>query len=361
MLSILDRYLLKEAFWNWLAVTLVLWAIVLSNRLARYLAEASAGDIPGSVIFTLLGLKSVNYLTTLIPLTLFLGVLLALGRLYKDSEMIAMQACGIAPRDIYRPLLWLAGVVAGVLLLLSLYVAPRTAALSYDIRAGAEQKSELSVVAPGQFEEGQEGRLIFYAEQVDAGQQQMAGIFVRSKKGETPVLMTAQQAEPWTDPDTGDRFLVLEKGYRYQGQPGDESFRIAQFERHGLRVEVARPETVDYKADAVPTLELLRGDSPYLQAELQWRISLPVAAVMLVILAVPLSRSTPRQGRYSRLFVAVLIFVIYYNLMGTAQVWMERGVLPAFPGLWWTHVIPLVMAWLFAWRSRLKKPRAELS
>ena len=98
MLSILDRYLLKESLWNWLAVTLVLWAIVMSNSLARFLADAVDGDIPGSIIFTLLGLKSVSYLTTLIPLSLFLGVLLALGRFYQDSEMVAMQAENLGDR-----------------------------------------------------------------------------------------------------------------------------------------------------------------------------------------------------------------------------------------------------------------------
>ena len=138
MLRVLDRYLLREVLASWLAVTLVLWAIVMVNRLVRYLGEAAAGEIPASVIMTLLGLKSVSYLTTLLPLALFLGVLLALGRLYRDSEMVALAACGVGPATLYRPLLLLAGLVAVLLALLALEVAPRTAALGYELRAQAE-------------------------------------------------------------------------------------------------------------------------------------------------------------------------------------------------------------------------------
>lgn len=358
MFSIIDRYLLREALWNWLAVTFVLWLIVLSNRLARYLGEAASGDIPGSVIFTLLGLKSVNYLVTLLPLSLFLGVLLALGRLYKDSEMIAMQACGVGTRDLYRPLLTLALLVGLALTGLSLYVAPHTAELGYQLRAEAEQATDLANVAPGQFEEGQGGQLIFYAERVERAGESLQGIFVRSMKTDPPSLMTADRARPWTDAKTGDRFIVLEDGYRYQGQPGDRNFRVVQFERHGLRIQVAEPsEEVQVKQDATPTAQLVGSSDRRDIAELQWRLSLPLAAVILVILAVPLSRTSPRQGRYGRLFIAVLVFILYYNLMGTAQVWVERGKLPALPGLWWTHLLPLALAWWMWRRGRPGRPR----
>ncbi len=360
MLSILDRYLLKESLWNWLAVTLVLWAIVMSNSLARFLADAVDGDIPGSIIFTLLGLKSISYLTTLIPLSLFLGVLLALGRLYQDSEMAAMQACGVGTRQIYRPLLLLAALVSVLVLVLSLFVAPRTSELGFKLREAAEQKSELANISAGQFEEGREGEIIFYAEKVDQAAQQMEGIFVRSLRGDTPTLMTARNAYPWTNPDNADRFIVLEKGFRYQGVPGQTDYRIAEFDKHGLRIETASGESqLQHQLNAMATIDLWGSTNPRFQAELQWRLSLPLAALMLVLLAVPLSRSTPRQGRYSRLLLAVLVFVIYYNLLGTGQSLIERGKLPAVPGIWLAHLVPLVLAWLFWRRAQLKAPRVQ--
>jgi lipopolysaccharide export system permease protein len=153
MLRVIDRYLLKEVGLNWVAVTLVLWLIVVSNRLARFLGEAAAGDLPGNVVFTLLGLKSIEYLVVLLPLTLYLGVLLALGRLYKDSEMAALGACGVGPAQLYRPLLMLALPVAALVAALALFVAPQAASLGNEVRARAEGSTDLSAITAGRFHE----------------------------------------------------------------------------------------------------------------------------------------------------------------------------------------------------------------
>ncbi len=358
MLRVLDRYLLREVLASWLAVTLVLWAIVVVNRLVRYLGEAAAGEIPASVIMTLLGLKSISYLTTLLPLALFLGVLLALGRLYRDSEMVALAACGVGPVTLYRPLLALAGVVALLLALLALEVAPRTAALGYELRAQAEAATDIGGVVAGRFQEAREGQLIFYAERVSGGQA-MENVFVRDLRNDPPLIVTARRAEVAPHPETGDRFLVLEDGWRYQGLPGDPAFRIMRFERHGLRVEYSGTVTVPDKQDARPTPALLASASAKDIAELQWRLSLPLAAVMLTWLALPLARARPRDGRWGRLFIAVLVFVVYYNLLGTAQVWVERGLLPPLPGVWWVHALPLLLGGLLWWRARPRPGRVR--
>ncbi|HEB98387.1 MAG TPA: LPS export ABC transporter permease LptF [Thiotrichales bacterium] len=355
MLPVLDRYLLREITLNWLAITLVLWVIVVTNRLVRYLGEAAAGDIPASVIFTLLGLKSVTYLPTLLPLSLFLGVMLAFGRLYKDSEMVAMVACGVGPARIYRPLLWMAGLVSLLLLALSLGVSPYAAELGYRLRAEAEQRAQVSAVAAGRFQEAADGKVIFYAERISGDGRRLEGVFARSDR-RPRALISARSAHTRVDPETGDRFLVMEDGYRYQGFPGEEDFRIIHFARHGMRIETgeARPEL---KRDAIPTAELLGSRRGVNRAELQWRVSLAVAAFVLVVLAVPLSRTSPRQGRYGRLFVAILVFIVYYNLLGTARVWLERNMLPAFPGLWWVHLLPLGLAWWLWRRLRPARPK----
>ncbi|WJW74914.1 LPS export ABC transporter permease LptF [Thiohalobacter sp. IOR34] len=356
MLRILDRYLLREVMKNWLAVLLVLWAIVLANRFARYLGEAASGDIPAAVIFTLLGLKSVSYLTPLLPLALFLGALLALGRLYRDSEMVAMHACGVGPRELYRPLLGLAAVLAVALLGLSLFVAPRTAELGYQLRAEAERGSDIGTVSAGRFQEAQEGRLIFYAEGVSRDRRFLERLFVRDLKGVPPTLLTARRAYPQREQDSGDRFLVMEDGFRYQGMPGDPRFRVIRFQRHGIRIETAAPAPVITKRDAIPSRRLLASADTEDIAELQWRLSLPLAVLVLMVLVLPLSHSTPRQGRYGRLFLAILVFIIYYNLLSTARVWVGRGLLPPLPGLWWVHLLPLLLAGFLWWRLR-PRPR----
>lgn len=358
MLRVIDRYLLKEVALNWLAVTLVLWTILLSNRLAGYLGDAAAGELPANVIFTLLGLKSVDYLVVLLPLTLYLGVLLALGRLYKDSEMAALGACGVGPAQLYRPLLGLALLVALLVAALALFVAPRTAALGYDIRDRAKSNTDLSALTAGRFHESANGRLVFYAERVSTDHEHLEGLFVRTEQNGVPTLLIADRAHPARDSKTGDRFLVMEDGYRYQGFPGDAAFRILQFERHGIRLEAVEVLNPARKHSALPTAQLLGSDNSKDVAELQWRLSLPLAALGLVLLAVPLSRSTPREGRFGKLFSAVLIFIVYYNLLGTAQVWVEKGTLPALPGMWWVHALPVVLALLLLRGGGLRSPFA---
>lgn len=357
MLRVIDRYLLKEVALNWVAVTLVLWLIVLSNRLAGYLGEAAAGDLPAGVIFTLLGLKSIDYLVVLLPLTLYLGVLLALGRLYKDSEMAALGACGIGPAQLYRPLLGLALLVAALIAVLALYVAPRTAALGYEVRARAQGANDLSVITAGRFHESANGNMVFYAERVAPNHEHLEQLFVRSVQDGVPTLVTAKRAHPARDATTGDRFLVMEDGYRYQGFPGDPVFRILHFTRHGVRLESVEVLNPTVKHNAIPSEQLWGSDDRHDVAELQWRLSLPLAAISLVLLAVPLSRTTPRQGRFGKLFSAILIFIVYYNLLGTAQVWVEKGTLGALPGLWWVHVLPILVTLALFYLSRMRAPR----
>lgn len=354
MLRVIDRYLLKEVGLNWVAVTLVLWLIVVSNRLARYLGEAAAGDLPGNVVFTLLGLKSIEYLVVLLPLTLYLGVLLALGRLYKDSEMAALGACGVGPAQLYRPLLMLALPVAALVAYLALFVSPQAAALGNEIRLRAEGSTDLSAITAGRFHESTNGRLVFYAERVSHDREHLEGLFVRTEQSGKATLLTAPRAYPVRDAASGDRFLVMEDGYRYQGFPGDEVFRILKFARHGVRLETVEKLEPDFKHGAIPSARLWGSERPRDIAEMQWRLSLPVAALSLVLLAVPLSRTTPRQGRFGKLFTAILVFIVYYNLMGTAQAWVEKGTLAPLPGMWWVHAIPLGLTLLMFQAGRLR-------
>lgn len=350
MLRIFDRYLLKEVVNGWLAVTVVLWLVLVSNRLVRYLADAAEGNIPGGLIFNLLGLKMVSYLVLVIPFALALGVVLGLGRLYRDNEMVVMSACGVGPGRIYRPLLGLAVVVAALLAWLSLYVNPELQGMSSRLRASAQQQADLTVLGAGRFNDLQGGRVTFYAERLSADRTHMENLFimVRGKNGrERPSqLLTAQTARRTLDAETGDDFLILQDGYRYEGTPGEANYRIMQFGQYGVRIDL--PDAVDPGdlREAVPTRRLLASDDPWDVAELQWRLSMPLSVIALVLLAVPLTRGGPRQGRYGRLVLAVLLFVVYYNLLGTAMVWVGRGAIPPLVGLWWVPLLPVVLTLL---------------
>lgn len=350
MLRIFDRYLLKEVIQGWLAVTVVLWLVLVSHRLVRYLADAAEGDIPGSVIFNLLALKMVWYLVLVVPFALALGVMLGLGRMYRDNEMVVMSACGVGPARIYKPLLSLGVLVSLVLAGLSLYVSPSIQGISDRMMASAERQAELAVLGAGRFNDLQGGKVTFYAERLSDDRKQMENLFIvvrDNDRPERPVqLLTARAAIRTQDAASGDDFLVLQDGYRYEGRPGFADYRIMTFSKYGVRVDLPDVTQLDERREAIPTAQLLNSTDPWDIAELQWRISMPLSVIALLLPAVPLCRTGPRQGRYGRLVLAILLFVIYYNVLGTAKVWVGKGVIPAEFGLWWVPVLPMLLTLL---------------
>ena len=358
MLSVFDRYLLREVIHGWLAVTVVLWLILVSNRLVRFLADAAAGDIPGDVIFKLLGLKMVWYLVQVIPFALALGVVLGLGRLYRDSEMTVMSACGVGPSRIYKPLLGFGLVVAALLAWLALYISPELQGLSHRLETAAEQQADLKALGAGRFNALQHGQLTFYAERLSADKQSMENLFIVynrfMKSSRPPQLLSAKSAYRKRDPATADDFLVLVDGYRYEGNPGDADYRIMRFDEYGIRIDLPRTLLITEERESTPSAALLQSNDPEDAAELQWRLAMPLSVIALLVLAVPLCKSTPRQGRYGRLVFAILLFVIYYNLLGMAKVWVGNGAVPAVIGLWWVPALPVMLAMLLLNGERLR-------
>jgi len=358
MLRIFDRYLLKEVIYGWLAVTIVLWLILISNRLVLFLSDAASGDIAANLIFRLLGLKMVWYMVHIIPFALALGVVLGLGRLYRDNEMTVMSACGVGTWRIYKPLLGFGLVVAAVLTWLALFISPEIQGVSNRLTMMAQEQADLTLLGAGRFNEIQHGQLTFYAEKLSADKQHMENLFIVVRKkdkqdSKLPQLLTAKSAYHKRDAGSGDSFLVLVDGYRYEGVPGAANYRIARFTEYGVRIELPASGEVIDKRESMPTAVLVNSANPKDIAELQWRIMMPVSLIVLLILAVPLSQSSPRQGRYGRLIVAVLIFVIYYNLLGVAEVWLKDGVVPPVLGMWWVAVLPVLLTVALLNRGRL--------
>ena len=358
MFRIFDRYLLKEVIYGWLAVTIVLWLVLISNRLVLFLSDAASGDIAASVIFKLLGLKMVWYMVHIVPFALALGVVLGLGRLYRDNEMTVMSACGVGTWRIYKPLLGFGLVVALALTWLALFVSPEVQGISNRLTLMAEEQADFTLLGAGRFNEIQDGQLTFYAERLSADKQSMENLFiVVRRKNETdsnpPQLLTAKSAYRKRDSGSGDNFLVLVDGYRYEGRPGEANYRITKFSEYGVRIELPGSENIVDKRESTPTADLMKSTNLKDAAELQWRIMMPVSVIVLLLLAVPLSKSSPRQGRYGKLVVAVLLFVIYYNLMGVAEVWVKDGVVPPAIGMWWVALLPVLLTVVLLRSDRL--------
>ncbi len=323
---------------TWLGVTGVLLFILVSNQFARVLGQAAAGNLPRDAVFLLLGLSTLNYLTVLVPIGLFFAVMLALGRLYKDSEMTAISACGVGPRRLLRPLLLLAGVLAVLLAWLSLAVAPWAANEVHLLKRTAKQDAQIGGLEAGRFRSTGDGDAVFYAESID-DDGRLRNVFLQRQKGQVIELALAASGEQLTDPQTGVRSMVLYDGERYEGVPGTVEFQVVRFAEHGIPIRLPPPDTTTDDPDVLSTRALLAKRDTASIAELQWRLSIPLSAIVLVLLALPLSRTSPRQGRYGKLALAVLVYILYSNFLGAARVWVEQGTVPTFIGLWWVHLL----------------------
>jgi lipopolysaccharide export system permease protein len=352
---ILDRYIFREIASSWLAVTMVLLAILLTNQFARVLGDVAKDKLPKDAIFQIIGLTAVQYLTILVPIALFLAVMLALGRLYRDSELPAMMACSVGPTDIYRPLLWLLIPLTLAVGWLATEVGPNALTAIERIGVEARRQADLSSIEAGRFTASSRERAVVYAERV-LGPGAVERVFVQRAQGDEVEVVIAERGEQVESDDPGTRYFVLHDGRRYEGVPGTAQFSVMEFAEHGIPYELPDVEEPDLEPRAMRTADLIRSGNEEELAELHWRIGIPMATLVLSILAVPLSRSQPRQGRYGKLAVGLLVFIIYFNMMSAGKAWLEQGVVPPPVGLWWVHGLMLCIAFLLlAWQNGIHR------
>lgn len=349
MLTTLDRYLLKEIALTFCATLIVLLSIVLFHRLAQYLSQAASGLLAQGSILLLLGLQAIRHLVELIPVAALLAIMLALGRLYRDSEIVAIHACGLGPSTIYRPLLLLVVPLTLLLTLLAFSVVPVSMQLQYQIRNRAQQEAELSIFQAGAFREIIDGKHVIYVGSLSDDNKRLEDIFVFSDDPKRPAITTGRYGDQQIDPDSGERSLLLGSGFRYQGLLGMGEFYITQFDRLQLRIGTTAQDPASVRRKALPSSELLNRSEPGIQAELQRRLSAPVSLLLLALLAPLLAYSKPREGRYGRVVVAILVYTIYANVLNVGQAWLEKGLLPPVLGLWWVHGLLLLVIGLLWW------------
>ena len=357
---ILQRYLLREILQATAAVLAVLLLIYLSNRFASILAEAAAGQIAADLLFQLLVVKLIQNLEVLIPVALFFGILIGLGRLHNDSEIVAMLANGVGIRRIVYGVLWVSAVVAVVTFGLSVYAAPELASAHARLLARARGEAEISGILPGRFRELSGGERILYVEALSPDGRTMRNVFVQVRDRDTQNIAVAERAYLSLSEGGADRYIVLEDGYRYTGEPGTADYVITRFEKHAVRIDEVGGEPAHLKLSSLSSFELLSAGGAVNLAELQWRLSLPLSVMVLGMLAVPLSRTSPRQGRYAKLFTAVVVFFIYNNAMGVAQILIERGELSPYIGIWPVHVAAASTAVILIWAQNFPRWRAVL-
>lgn len=337
MTRILDRYIFREITVTWLGVTAVLLLILLTNQFARVLGDVAKGKLPRDAAFDVIGLSAAQYLTVLVPIGLFLSIMLALGRLYRDSEMPAMMACRVGPSGIYRPLVFLLFPLALGVAWLSIEGAPRALMAIERIGAEARREADLASIEPGRFTAFGPDQAVVYGERVTAdGEMEKVFMQRRLEDGRVEVVI-ADRGEQVESDDDDTRLLVLHRGRRYEGIPGTTEFRVVEFAEHGIPYQLPSLDAPDPRPRAMPFAELIGTGDPALIAEMQWRIGIPLSTIILAILAVPLSKSSPRAGRYGRIGIGLLVFIIYLNMLSAAKAWIEQSAISPALGLWWVH------------------------
>lgn len=366
-LTIVDRYILREVLQTWGAVTAVLLLILVTNSLAYMLGKVVEGQLSGDAVLPLFLTNVTGYFVTLIPLGLYLGLLLAFGRLYAESEMAALGACGVGFARLYRPVMIAAVLAAAITAALTIWVSPWANRVEHDIEARMAARSELAGVAPGRFNRAADGRLVLFTERRRGDVLREVFVEAEDPEGGTH-LVRARSAEQRIDPDTGWHFLEFQDGYRYTGSPGTAGFRIIEFERHGVRVPTPEIQAGAVGRDGRGIARLWQSGTPADMAELQWRVSLPLACLLLAFAAVPLAHTTPRQGRYGKIAVALLIYLLYSNVLVLAREALADGSVPAVVGMWWAHGLTIVLvAALVAqrvgwwWAGRVLTGRREIA
>ncbi len=354
---IISRYFFREILHTFLALSALLLLIYISHRFMAYLVKASVGDLPSSFIFQLVALKLLSDLMLILPLGFFLALLLALGRLYKDNEVTAMAACGI-PVPV-KSIIGLGIMFAAIISLLSLLLAPWAEKQMAFLQVQLSSAAEVGGIAAGRFKEFNQGKGIFYVEKIDTeANNKMSTIFIQTKLPDKQIIMIAKQG--YQIEKAGELFMVLIDGHRYESHPWRLNYVITEFAEHHIKIPKRLDAAHIESLEAIPTHLIWFSQEVAEQAQLQWRLSLPLSVILLAALAIPLSHTTPRQGQYAKMVIGILIYLIYNNLLNVAQKWVERGDVSPWIGVWWVHVtLLIIIVVLFNW-SFFKKGSHQL-
>ena len=350
---IFQRSLLRE-FGGYAAATFsVLFALVVTGQLVRMLARAAGGRIPADAIIAFIGFAALNYLPVLLALTLFVSVLVTVSRSYRDSEMVVWSASGVSLLAWIRPVLAFAAPIVLLVTLLALFLTPWANQRAQEFRENLENREDVSRIAPGVFRESSNAERVFFVEGVDGQEGVVRNVFIASnKKGRSGVTVSREGFIE--SAENGDRFAVLLNGRQYDGVPGTGEYRVAEFDRFAQRIQSRDVAVRGRNPKMMSTLELLPSTNLELRAELMWRIGLPLVALNLALLAIPLAFVNPRASRSVNLIFAVFAYMVYSNLQGIVQAWIAQGKVRFEIGWWVLHAVMLgVIAFLFLWRNTL--------
>lgn len=360
---LIRRYLLREIATTFIAVIAIILLIAISNKFVRLIAQAAAGNIAPGVLLQVILFQIPELLAFLLPVGLFLAVLLCYSRFFADNEIPVMLACGIGWQRLLTVSLALGLVVMLLSGTLTCYFGPK---IAYQRERLLHEEGPLllmQTVTPGRFHAFQKDKLVFYVTGINSDRSEMKQVFIAEQpKGalsdkQSWSLLTAKVGKVIINETNGLTYFKLIDGRRYNGTPGEADYSILSFGEYERLLEgTTMPQGLFFHR-TMPTPMLLENPSPSNMAELQWRIAVPLSAPLLALLAVPLSRVRPRQGRFGQLFTAVIFCIVYYNLLTISKRWVASGKLAPEIGLWWVHALlfGLALFWIAKASGRLNQ------
>lgn len=345
----IDRYLQRELWLSFAATLAVLLMISLSGLLADLLSRIARGKVPASLLLSQLGLRLVDILPLMLPLALFIAAMMAISRLYRDSEMAVLAAAGVGPRRLLRALLGLVLPVALIVGAASLWLAPAALRLSKDMIDTANKSLLVAGLEPGRFVELPGRHSVVYLADMSPDGSEFERLFVASERDGRIDIVTAESGELYAEALGDERFLGLSRGFRVEGALGQDDFRMMRFARNDIRVPDSEPSAMGSSERRDVLVELWQQRTPAAVAELHWRIGAPLAALLLGLIALPMARQAPRAARYGRLLLALLIYLVYLNVLLIGRAGLESGWVPGLLGLWWVHLPFALLAAALLW------------
>lgn len=354
---IIFRYLSREVLLTLTAVSGVLLVITMSGRFIRYLAQAAQGALDPSVLLLIMGYRIPGFLQLILPLGLFLGILLAYGRLYLESEMTVLNATGMSSQRLLGYTFFPALVVALLVAWLSFFLTPQGITQVNQILHSQDSLTEFDTLEAGRFQGMRDGTRVTYTEALDDDKKRLKNLFISEKRvsssgkqADVTVLVAEtgwQEIQP-----NGERYLILQNGYRYDGEPGSADYRVIKYDTYGVLLPKPSTGEVITEREAMPTSQLIGAEQARLKNELQWRIALPILVFVVTLIAVPLAKVNPRQGRFLKLLPAIFLYMLYLGMLIFVRSALDKGNFPAALGLWPVHLLfALIGLLLVYWES----------
>ncbi|MDX3774865.1 LPS export ABC transporter permease LptF [Chromatiaceae bacterium AAb-1] len=357
---IIFRYLIGEVFKTQLAVFVILITIILSQRFVKILADASEGEIPGQLVLSIVALKLPQLAVIILPLSAFLGILIAYGRVYADNEMTVLHATGVSEWYVTRLTLLLSVIMAIIAGAVTLYFSPWSTEQEYKLMEKAESDAGFFSLVPGRFQHTSNENAVIFVHDISRADAELSKVFVAQKTvqdGKEIHSIVYAQSGSVTEDHRGAQVLQLQQGRRYAGVVDSPAYEVTEFGRYQIQIREQEAEQRRRKLSSLPTVELLEQTSAEAVAEWHWRIAIPLSIPLLTLIAVPLSRVNPRQGKFGRLLPALLLYLGYYALLIIARSALEDGKIPPQFGMWWLHFSALILGIILIMRSRSSAQR----